>query len=37
MLWLARAADDRTEAIDVPTRTSEGRLTRCRTRPKLRE
>jgi hypothetical protein len=35
MLWLARAADDSTEAIDVPTRTIEGRLTRRRTRPKL--
>jgi hypothetical protein len=36
MLRLARAVDDSTEAIDVPTRTIEARLTRLPTRPKLR-
>jgi hypothetical protein len=36
MLQLAQAADDSIEAINVPTRTIQRRLTLCRTRPKLR-
>jgi len=36
MLQLAQAADDSIEAINVPTRTIEGRFTRHRTRPKPR-
>jgi hypothetical protein len=36
MLQLAQAADDSIEAINVPTRTIEGRFTCHRTRPKPR-